>query len=171
MNNERIFIALGANLGNVLESFRQAIELLRQADILIVQCSSAYRTPALVAEPVDEEPPAYWNAVIEVRTDLSPMDLLHVMQSVENNLGRVRKKRWESRTIDLDLIAYGGLTLKQEKLSIPHPEMHRRAFVLVPLEEVAADFVVPEQNKTVKQLVQELPRNAGDIMEVEKDWL
>ena len=171
MTKHRVFIALGANLGNVLESFRQAIQLLSEQAVHLEQCSSAYQTPALVEKSLQVELPAYWNAVIEVSTLLEPGALLDAMQSVESQLGRVRNKRWESRTIDLDLVLYGQSVIDSEILNVPHPEMHRRAFVLEPLAEIASGYVVPGHNKSVLQLFNELPRNADDVLDRKKDWL
>lgn len=171
MTKHRVFIALGANLGNVLESFREAIQLLTQQDVHLERCSSAYQTPALVDKPSDEELPPYWNAVIEVSTVLEPAALLLLMQSIENQLGRVRHKRWESRTMDLDLVLFGDSIIESEDLNVPHPEMHKRTFVLEPLAEIAGECVVPGLNKSVLQLLNELPRSADDVLERKKNWL
>ena len=171
MSNQRIFIALGANLGNVLESFRQAIVLLGARGVELVQCSSAYQTPALVDDPSKTDVPNYWNAAIEVRTSLKPIELLEAVQSVEHILGRVRKKRWDSRTIDLDIILIGNLELNSERLCIPHSEMHRRAFVLEPLAEIGGTCLVPGKGNTVRALLDELVRSENDVMEMKKEWL
>ena len=171
MIKERVFIALGANLGDVLESFRAAIRLLAEQGIQLEKCSSAYQTPALVEKPSEVKLPDYWNAVVEVRTSLDPDKLLHVMQSIENQLGRIRNKRWESRTIDLDIVLFGGRTIDSEVLNVPHPEMHRRVFVLEPLSEIAGEFSVPGHDKSVSQLLSQLPRSANNVLEKKKDWL
>ena len=171
MSRHVAFIALGANLGDVLESFQEAIGLLAKQNVHIEKCSSAYKTPALVENPSEEQLPPYWNAVIQVSTALEPMELLTVMQSIENTLGRVRHKRWESRTMDLDLVLFDDVSMASEPLNIPHPEMHRRAFVLEPLAEIAGHVQVPGQGKSVSQLLKELARTTYDVLEVRKEWL
>ena len=151
MTEHRIFIALGGNIGEVLAGFRDALEQLATQEITLKNCSRAYQT--------------------KVHTVLQPAQLLMAIQSVENTLGRVRHKRWESRTIDLDIIMYGDLVQDSQTLTIPHREMHRRAFVLDPLADIAADLEVPGFGKTVAELAAELVRAPDDILEVRENWL
>lgn len=171
MSENRIFIALGGNIGDVLDAFRRAVEQLATHQVDLKNCSRAYQTKALVAEDSINELPPYWNCVIEVQTLLQPEQLLSAIQTVENSLGRVRHKRWESRTMDLDIILYGHLTVDSPTLTIPHREMYRRAFVLDPLAEIVADFEVPGLGKTVSQLAGELVRGSDDLIEVRENWL
>ena len=102
---------------------------------------------------------------------MEPEALLSAIQAVENALGRVRHKRWDSRTIDLDIIIYGDFIVKTQNLTVPHSEMHRRAFVLDPLADIAADFVVPGLDKTVEQLAAELVRVPDEVFEIRENWL
>ncbi|MBT6176934.1 MAG: 2-amino-4-hydroxy-6-hydroxymethyldihydropteridine diphosphokinase [Deltaproteobacteria bacterium] len=171
MSENRIFIALGGNIGDVLDAFRGAIIQLASQEVVLKQCSRAYQTKALLADNSSGELPAYWNCVIEVETSLKPVPLLSAIQSVENSLGRVRHKRWESRTIDLDIILYGNQSVNSDTLTIPHCEMHRRAFVLDPLVDIASDFMVPGFGKTVGQLAAELVRAPDETFEVRENWL
>ena len=95
MSENRIFIALGGNIGDVLDGFRRAVEQLANQQVTLKNCSRAYKTKALLAEDSISELSPYWNCVIEVETLLPPPQLLNVIQTVENTLGRVRHKRWE----------------------------------------------------------------------------
>jgi 2-amino-4-hydroxy-6-hydroxymethyldihydropteridine diphosphokinase len=95
-------------------------------------------------EPVGPPQPAYLNAVIEVRTTLDPRGLLDAVQAVETTLGRVRAERWGPRTIDVDILTFDDRTVDEPDLEIPHPRMHERGFVLVPLGELDGDPMLPE---------------------------
>jgi 2-amino-4-hydroxy-6-hydroxymethyldihydropteridine diphosphokinase len=132
------FIALGGNIGDVRSTFDEAIALLRaDGDIHIVARSSDYATPPW---GVTDQPP-FFNTVIVIETSLDPHDLFARMRGVERALGRdrPRKQRWGPRTIDLDLIAYDDITLDDPDLTVPHIRLFERAFVLVPLAEIAPD--------------------------------
>ncbi len=135
------FIALGGNVGDVRSSFDQAIALLSASGAVQVTArSSDYRTPPW---GVTEQPP-FVNAVIAVATKLEPHDLLALAAECERNLGRdrPRERRWGPRKIDLDLLSYDDLVLIDRDLILPHPHMFERAFVLVPLAEIAPDQVI-----------------------------
>ena len=134
-------IALGGNIGDVRSTFDQAIAMLcKDETIRLLARSSDYRTPPWGV--IDQ--PSFVNAVITVATSLPPHDLLARMQQCERALGRDRahERRWGPRTIDLDLIAYGDLVLNDGTLTLPHPRLFERAFVLVPLLEIAPDCVI-----------------------------
>ena len=134
-------VALGGNLGDVRASFERAIALLCQdAAVRLVARSSDYRTPPW---GFADQPP-FINAVIAVATSLSPRDLLARALKVERAFGRDRERecRWGPRTLDLDLLAYDDLVLHSPDLTLPHPRMFERAFVLVPLAEIAPDRVI-----------------------------
>ena len=135
------FIALGGNVGDVRSTFDRAIALLGEnGTVRVTARSSDYRTPPW---GVTEQPP-FINAVIAVATTLTPHDLLARMQDCERALGRDRthERRWGPRTIDLDLLAYDDLVLDDPDLTLPHPRLFERAFVLVPLAEVAPDRAI-----------------------------
>ena len=137
----RAYLALGANLGDPLANVTGAISALGRAPgITLKQRSPLYRTPPL--GPPGQ--PAYINAVIEVHTDLEPEALLDACQDVERAYGRVRGgARWGPRTLDVDVLLYGDRTISSERLHVPHPEMVRRAFVMVPLAALATEVEVP----------------------------
>jgi 2-amino-4-hydroxy-6-hydroxymethyldihydropteridine diphosphokinase len=133
------YLALGSNLGDRLELLRSAVRLLSEADgIEVVRSSRVYET-----EPVGPSQPAYLNAVVEVRTDLEPAGLLAATRAVEGALGRVRGERWGPRTIDVDILTFDEVTIDEPDLVVPHPRMHERGFVLVPLGELEADPMLP----------------------------
>ncbi|MEX2459209.1 MAG: 2-amino-4-hydroxy-6-hydroxymethyldihydropteridine diphosphokinase [Actinomycetota bacterium] len=134
------FLGLGSNIGDRLEHLRGAVRHLSDvAGIRVVRSSRVYET-----DPVGgPEQPDFLNAVIEVDTMLTPRDLLHACLEVEEDLGRQRGTRWGPRTIDIDVLSYGEEDVFEEDLEIPHPRMHERGFVLVPLLELVADPRLP----------------------------
>jgi len=136
-----VLIALGGNLGNVRSTLGGAIALLCQdQDVLLRARSSDYRTPPWGVE----EQAAFINCAIAVETDLAPHRLLSRTQALEEKLGRERSKEqhWGPRPIDIDLLAFGDLTLQSPDLTLPHPRLFARAFTLVPLAEIAPDRVI-----------------------------
>jgi 2-amino-4-hydroxy-6-hydroxymethyldihydropteridine diphosphokinase len=133
------FLGLGSNLGDRLGNLRRAVDLLDDEDgITVVRTSRVYETA-----PVGPPQPEYLNAVVEVATDLAPHDLLQVCLGVEERMGRVRAERWGPRVIDVDVLTYGRERIEEADLVVPHPRMHERAFVLVPLLELDADPPLP----------------------------
>jgi 2-amino-4-hydroxy-6-hydroxymethyldihydropteridine diphosphokinase len=135
------FIALGGNIGDVRSTFDRAVAMLCDDETTrLTRRSSDYRTPPW---GVTDQPP-FVNAVIAVATSLPPHDLLARMQNTERALGRdrARERRWGPRTIDLDLIGYDEVALNDATLTLPHPRLFERAFVLVPLAEIAPDALV-----------------------------
>ena len=135
------FIALGGNVGDVRSTFDRAIAMLCDgAAVRLKARSSDYRTPPWGMT----EQPAFVNAVIAVATSLPPRDLLARAQSCERALGRDRQteQRWGPRAIDLDILAYGDIVVRDQDLTLPHPQMFVRAFVLVPLAEIAPNRVI-----------------------------
>ena len=138
----RAFIGLGANLGDRLANLQRAVDLLgRTEGVRVLRSSRVYET-----DPVGGPPqPDYLNAVIEVETDLDPAGLLGACLAVEERMGRFRSARWGPRAIDLDVLTFGRKEVRLERpdLTVPHPLMHERAFVLVPLLELDADPALP----------------------------
>ena len=131
------YVALGANLGDAASTLRNALQTLGHAPGLrLVKASSLYRTA-----PIDSSGPDYLNAVAEVATTLRAPALLRALQRIENAAGRDRPYRNAPRTLDLDLLLYGSARIDSPELTVPHPRMWARAFVLVPLAEIAPHLV------------------------------
>jgi 2-amino-4-hydroxy-6-hydroxymethyldihydropteridine diphosphokinase len=138
-------IALGGNIGDVRATFRKAVtHICGMAQATLVARSSDYATPPWG----NEQQPRFTNACIEIQTNLDPYALLFTLQRIEMKFGRDRSKetRWGPRTLDLDLIAHDDVTLQTAELTLPHPRLFERAFVLVPLAEIAPDRVIGGQS-------------------------
>jgi 2-amino-4-hydroxy-6-hydroxymethyldihydropteridine diphosphokinase len=132
---EQAYVGLGANLGDRLQSLRAAVGQLDAGDgVRVVACSPVYETAP--QGPLPTQPP-FLNAVCAVETSLGPRELLTRLLAVESALGRVRDVPQGPRTIDLDLLLFGSMVVDEPGLSVPHPRLHRRAFVLVPLLDLA----------------------------------
>jgi 2-amino-4-hydroxy-6-hydroxymethyldihydropteridine diphosphokinase len=135
----RALLGLGSNLGDRLATLQSAVDRLEACEGIRVRRSSrVYET-----DPVGPPQPDYLNAVVEVMTTLGARELLDACLAVEASLGRVRAERWGPRTIDIDLLNYGREEIAEPGLTVPHPRMHERAFVLLPLLEVDADPLLP----------------------------
>ena len=133
------FVGLGSNLGDRLANLRRAVDLLAAGGaVRVVAVSRVYETA-----PVGPPQPDYLNAVAEVRTSLGARELLDHCLAVESEMGRVRAERWGPRTVDLDLLSFGQEEIDEPGLRVPHPRMHERGFVLVPLLELTADPKLP----------------------------
>lgn len=138
----RVYLGLGGNLGDVPATLQQAlVEIDRLPQTRVVQCSRSYRTPAWGMT----EQPDFINAVVELHTALAARTLLEGLQAIERRLGRDRTTdvRWGPRTLDLDVLLYGDSVMDEPGLTVPHPRMHVRAFVLLPLADIAPDLVLP----------------------------
>lgn len=139
MDTERVFVGLGANLGDARATVVWALQALRQLPgTRVVAASSLYRSA-----PVEASGPDFINAVAELRTGLEPWALLVALQSLEHQQGRERPFRNAPRTLDLDLLLYGGRVMQDISLTLPHPRLHQRAFVLLPLLELAPQLMHP----------------------------
>jgi 2-amino-4-hydroxy-6-hydroxymethyldihydropteridine diphosphokinase len=143
-------IALGSNLGNSLETLESSLALLDKiAGIRVVARSRWY-----VTAPIGPPQPDYLNGCARLETELTPPALMQTLLQVEGEFGRVRRERWGARTLDLDLLLFDDVILETPDLTIPHPRMVERAFVLVPLVEIAADWIEPKTGQSIAQLVQ-----------------
>jgi len=149
----RVFIGLGSNLENPEQQIKTAVnDMGSLSESKLIACSSLYSSPPM--GPQDQ--PDYINAVIELETTLLPHVLLDELQSIEQQHGRVRKRHWGERTLDLDILVYGDKLLNDERLTVPHPGVAERAFVLYPLAELAVDLVIPTLGK-VEPLLADCP--------------
>ncbi|HET6807418.1 MAG TPA: 2-amino-4-hydroxy-6-hydroxymethyldihydropteridine diphosphokinase [Frateuria sp.] len=146
----RVFVALGGNLGDAQATLRQALDALGSLPrTRLVAHSRIYRTPPW---GLREQPP-FFNAAAELDTGLGPHELLDALLQIERAAGRVRDgERWGPRTLDLDLLHMDGAMLSDQRLTLPHPRIAQRAFVLLPLAELAPDLEVPGQGRVVDLL-------------------
>ncbi|MFI3243245.1 MAG: 2-amino-4-hydroxy-6-hydroxymethyldihydropteridine diphosphokinase [Akkermansia sp.] len=153
-NEQRVILALGANLGHPLEQLEQACDLLAE-EYGDLRLSQLYETSPVNC-PADS--PNYLNACIEIRTTQSPETLLKHCQAIETKLGRQRSGIYgEARSCDIDIINYGSVQMSNKALTLPHPRAHERAFVLQPLCDIDPQLKLAGQRKTAQELLQSLP--------------
>jgi len=144
------YIALGSNLGDRADHLREARRSLDALPDTHVTASSGVYETAPVG-PVEQG--AFYNAVVCVDTGLNPVELLDHCLAIEAQCGRVRRERWGPRTVDLDILLYDQLQTKTDRLTLPHPHLHERLFVLQPLSDIAPDLTIPMLGLTVSQLL------------------
>jgi 2-amino-4-hydroxy-6-hydroxymethyldihydropteridine diphosphokinase len=150
MNRSRCAIALGANLGQPQTTLEAALGVLdRTPQIRVEAHSSWYLTPA-----IGPPQPDYINGCAILQTALTPIALMQTLLNVENHFGRVRRERWGARTLDLDLLLFDDVIMHSVDLTIPHPRMCDRAFVLIPLSEIAPDWLEPIAGQPIQTLLQ-----------------
>ena len=161
-------IALGGNLGDVRASFIGARGMLAaQQDISLLASSRLYHSPPM--GPQDQ--PDYLNAVIVIATSLSARQLLGRMQDIESHFGRTRDGlRWGERTLDLDLIAYDNMQMQSDELTLPHPGMQDRLFVLQPMHDICPEWLHPVTGKSVTHLLQDLIQAGGIQLSEGEVW-
>ena len=159
MTQNFVFLGLGSNLDDRVETVRGAERLISEIDgVIVVSSASLYDT-----EPVGiVDQPSFINSALKIKTTLQPAELLGKLKEIEREMGRVDAVRWGPRIIDIDILLFGDIVINEEGLTIPHPEMTKRAFVLVPLSEIAPNVVHPVLKKSIRELVDDL----GDVTDV-----
>lgn len=147
------YLGLGSNLGDRFKNLSEALQRLNNTEgIEVRDISSVYET-----DPIDDtSQPKYLNAAVMVETTLEAKKLLKTCMTVERNMGRVRRERWESRVIDIDMLFYDDEVMSTVELTLPHPLLHEREFVLRPLADIAPDLVHPMLDENIAQLLSEV---------------
>lgn len=143
-----VYLGLGSNMGDRAANLKSAAALISKLIGKIAKQSHVYET----APWGNTEQEAFLNQVIMINTTLDPRDLLDATNKVEREMGRVKKEKWGPRIIDIDILFYGKRIVRDKGLEIPHPELHKRAFVLVPLMEIAPELEHPVLNKPIDEL-------------------
>ncbi len=156
----QVYLLLGANLGERFEQMQSAFDEIDKQVGRVIQYSSIYETAAWG----EEDGPDYLNQVLLIETHLKPLEVLEKINLIEEQLGRTRKLKWESRLIDIDILFYEDLIIDSYNLIVPHPYIHHRKFTMVPLVEIAPDFIHPLLQKSNKELLKDL----RDDLEVKK---
>lgn len=159
-----VCLGLGSNVGDREEYIEQAIFLLGKVKgIEVLKRSSNYETEA----EGKIEQPSFINAAVEIKTTLSPHKLLKEIQEIENVLGREREVEWGPRTIDIDILLFGDQIMSEDTLQIPHPLLHERMFVLLPLKEIVPQTMHPVLEKTIKDIFEEKKTELGETYDDE----
>jgi 2-amino-4-hydroxy-6-hydroxymethyldihydropteridine diphosphokinase len=159
------YIGIGSNLGNKVKNCLQAIETISKLDgCRLMGQSRFYRT-----EPVSVEGQEWYiNGAASLETDISAHNLLERLQHIEVGMGRLEHKKWDPRIIDLDLLLFGRDIIDEEKLAVPHPLMHLRRFVLIPMTHLAPDLVHPVLGKTMIELLDEIHEEGQSVIPIEE---
>jgi 2-amino-4-hydroxy-6-hydroxymethyldihydropteridine diphosphokinase len=152
---EQAAIALGSNQGDSHQILTSALKAIASIPEIRLQAHSHYYQTVAIGPPQ----PDYLNACALITTCLTPQRLLHMLLKIEQQFGRVRRERWGPRLLDLDLLLFDHLVLNLPDLQIPHPRMTERAFVLVPLAEIAADWVEPVSGRAIAELTQTIDQS------------
>lgn len=163
----RAFLGFGGNLGQPLTHFRQARgQLAEHQQIKVISSSPIYQTPAIGGP---ENQPDFLNAVVEVQADMSAQDLLHLCRQIEDDAGRTREIHWGPRTLDIDLLLFADLIMDTPLLTLPHPRLHQRHFVLLPLSNIDSNLHHPLLDCSVAELLEQLPPAQG-ITQTQETW-
>jgi len=157
MQCNKIYIELGGNEGNRLQLIHDAKQFIKNAGCKILEQSSVFETPPWGFSSNLN----FYNQIIKIGTKLNAKELITKLQSIETNLGRVRtKKKYESRTMDIDILFFNNEIIDEKGLTIPHPRLHLRKFVLEPMNEIAPNFVHPVFKTTINQLLKNCEDNS-----------
>jgi 2-amino-4-hydroxy-6-hydroxymethyldihydropteridine diphosphokinase len=148
-----VYLLLGTNLGDRFDNLEKAVQLLAQQTGEVTQKSAVYETAPW---GVNDQPP-FLNQVVNLQTEMAPDVLLEKVLDIEQQLGRKRLRKWGERLIDIDILYFEDMIINAERLQVPHPELHNRRFTLVPLQEIAPDFIHPIFAQTTTELLEECP--------------
>ena len=166
-NFNRVFLGFGANLGNPLAQFHQArAQLAKHQQIKVISSSPIYQAPAIGGP---ENQPDFLNAVIEIHVTMSAHNLLHFCHQLENFAGRTRKVHWGPRLLDIDLLFFSDQLIQTPELKVPHPRLHQRHFVLLPLSNLDPNLDHPLLKCSVAELLEQLPSTDG-ITQIIDSW-
>jgi 2-amino-4-hydroxy-6-hydroxymethyldihydropteridine diphosphokinase len=152
---KEVYLSLGGNLGDREKNLFLAIDLLKKENITITAISKIYETASWGIN----DQPDFLNLVIKIYSNLNAEELLEKILHIEKLMGRTREKKWGSRLIDIDIIAYGNEIYNSEKLKIPHPYLQERKFVLIPLKEIEPNWHHPILNKNIDELLSKCSDN------------
>lgn len=163
MNDIPVAIALGSNLGDSLTILKTSLEKLdKTPGVRVKICSRWYETA-----PIGPPQPDYINACAILEVKISPQELLEILLSLETEMGRIRRQKWGARPLDLDVLLFSDLILDTPSLKIPHPRMTERGFVLVPLAEIAPNWLHPLRKQTISTLVQNVDISGVHLLNFE----
>ena len=146
------YIAVGSNIGKPLQNCIEAIHKISKNDYIKITSKSSFYQTSPIGNIKQE---CFVNSVVKINTSLNPESLLSYLLGIETEMGRVRKEKWGPRIIDLDILFYDSLILNKEAITIPHPEIQKRNFVLIPLCEIAENLIHPNLKKTIRTLLKE----------------
>jgi len=158
---ELIYLGLGSNLGDRKKVLRKCRELLGEYNFSLTACSSLYETPPWG----QTDQPGFINQVVAGEYPGTPLELLGVALDIERACGRVRLEHWGPRTLDIDVLLFGERTIQSQRLTVPHPYLHERGFVLVPLAELAPDLRLPHRDQTVQTALDALPESETEAIQ------
>ncbi len=153
-----VYLGIGSNLGDKRDNCLSALERLSSKGVSISKRSGLYETPPWGVE----DQPDFVNMAVEAETGMSPEELLGTLKEIEKEMGREVGIRWGPRLIDLDVLLYDDRIIQSKDLVIPHPLLHKRDFVLIPLAEISPERVHPVLNKTIRELTRELMKGGPD---------
>jgi 2-amino-4-hydroxy-6-hydroxymethyldihydropteridine diphosphokinase len=158
------YIGIGSNLRDKRRNCLRAVEMIEQ----ISGCDLTGSSDWYLTKPVGVKGQEWYvNGVVSISTKVAPRDLMRRLLSIESDMGRVRTRRWEPRIIDLDILLYGRKIINEEDLRVPHPLMHLRKFVLVPLVQLAPDLIHPSLGVTMAELLGEMQDNGQEVLALE----
>lgn len=151
----KVFISLGSNIGNSIDFLKKAIELIsKNSEIQIIKKSSLMKTSPIGQTKQND----FINQIVLIDTNILPLDLLNFFKEIESSLGRVQRKKWKEREIDIDIICYENFVLDHEKLKIPHPELFNRLFIILGALEIDPTYILEGTNTSFNEIYQSIKK-------------